>query len=308
MGGTVYTADAWKSYASASSAKPIFTTFTSTRVHPDLDPKEVYRESRDSAIHPKSRLLVLCPDLTGSMGFLSKALVDKDLGETFEQVISRSKAGELFSDPHVMVMGLGDVEAGDQGPLQVTQAEADPVTLATQCEKIWIEGHGGGNMFESYHLPWYFAATHISMDCWDKRGKKGYLFTIGDEPPPHTLYAKHIEQVIGTKQSTDLSIAEVLDMASQKFEVFHIIIGEGQHARSRPDDVRNAWQLVLGQRALWLSDHTKLAELVVSTIQINEGIDKDEVIKSWDGDTAVVIASATKNMMKTPTTSGVVRF
>ncbi len=308
MGGTVYSSAAWKPYATASASKPIYSTFASRSVHDELNPKSITRESRDSVVHPKSRLLVLCPDLTGSMGFLSKSLVDHDLGETFEQVINRSKAGEMFSDPHVMIIGLGDVEAGDQGPLQVTQAEADPVTLATQCEKIWIESGGGGNSYESYHLPWYFAATHINMDCWDKRSQKGYLFTLGDEQPPHTLKARDITAVIGDQAQDDMPIREVLNMVSQKFEIFHIIIGEGSYARSRPDEVKFAWTSLLGQRALWLSDHTKLAELIVSTIQINEGVDRDTVIKSWSGDTAVVVATATANMVAATSDTGVVWF
>jgi hypothetical protein len=305
LGHTSYSADAWKTYSSTTTAKSMGATFTRTYhdgVHADLNPKGVNRESRDSDIHPESRLVILCPDVTGSMGFLSKSLVDTDLGHTFEYMVERSKQGHIFRDPHVALMAVGDVEC-DRGPLQVTQAEADPVTLAKHAENVWIESGGGGNQYESYNLPWYFAAFHVDMDCWEKRSKKGYIFTIGDEPPPHSLSKQHILTVTGDNVSKDFTSEELLDLASQKFEVFHIIIGEGSYARSRPDDVRMKWANLLGQRSMWLSDHTKLAELVVSTIQITEGSDRDTVVKSWGGDTAVVIANATSSLTKVSGTS-----
>lgn len=36
-------------------------------------------------------------------------------------------------------------------------------------------------MTESYELAMYFMARHTSIDCYEKRGKRGYLFMIGDE-------------------------------------------------------------------------------------------------------------------------------
>ena len=79
-----------------------------------------------------------------------------------------------------MAMAIGDAEC-DRAPLQVTQFEAD-IRLADQLRELWIEGGGGGNRGESYHLPWAFAAMRTSTDCFERRGRKGYLFTIGDEP------------------------------------------------------------------------------------------------------------------------------
>ena len=39
----------------------------------------------------------------------------------------------------------------------------------------------------------YFAAMHTKIDSFIKRGKKGYLFTIGDEPVPGDLTKEQIE-------------------------------------------------------------------------------------------------------------------
>ncbi|HAO33838.1 MAG TPA: hypothetical protein DCQ84_12920, partial [Candidatus Competibacteraceae bacterium] len=61
------------------------------------------------------------------------------------------------------------------------------IRIARQLRRLWLEKGGGGNACESYTLPWYFAATHTAIDCFEKRGKKGYLFTVGDEEPPLEL-------------------------------------------------------------------------------------------------------------------------
>jgi hypothetical protein len=58
-----------------------------------------------------------------------------------------------------------------------------------------------------------------------------------------------------------------------------------------------------------LKDHTKLAELVISMIQMNEGEDKDKVIDSWDGSTSLVIKEAVNDIALggfTKTQNGVV--
>ena len=57
-----------------------------------------------------------------------------------------------------------------------------------------------------------------------------------------------------------------------------------------------SWTSVLGQRVLRLSDHTKLSEVIVSAIQINEGEDIDSVINSWSDSTADIVADATETL------------
>ena len=47
--------------------------------------------------------------------------------------------------------------------------------------RIVLEGGGGGQMTESYELAMYFMARHTAIDCFEKRGRRGYLFIIGDE-------------------------------------------------------------------------------------------------------------------------------
>ncbi|HAO33839.1 MAG TPA: hypothetical protein DCQ84_12925 [Candidatus Competibacteraceae bacterium] len=76
------------------------------------------------------------------------------------------------------------------------------------------------------------------------------------------------------------------------YHVFHIIVEQGSHARAHPCEVRDRWTDLLGQRVIGLSDYTKLAEVIVSAIEVTEGRDQDQVIRSWSKQTALVVQRA----------------
>jgi len=296
MGSGRWSDSDWKGYAKASSytSKSTAEIFNTSGMAKELNPEGVkVRESRDSKDNPNSTALIVGLDVTGSMSCVLDAMARKGLNTLATEVYDRKP----ISDPHIMCMGIGDAEAGDRAPLQVTQFEAD-LRIAKQLEKIYLEQGGGGNCYESYALAWYFAARHTSIDCFEKRGHKGYLFTIGDEEPTPYLRVEDIERVFGYKPQADVQMDQLLTEASRQWEIFHVIVEEGNHCRSAPDKVFGKWSAALGQRALHLADHTKLAEVIVSAIQINEGVDSDKVMKSWDGTTAIVVGKATKALSK----------
>lgn len=197
---------------------------------------------------------------------------------------------KVITNPHLMAMAIGDA-ACDRAPLQVTQFETD-IVITQQIEKIFVEGGGGGNNHESYQLPWYFAATRTSLDSFEKRGKKGFLFTVGDEMPPTGLPAAQIQRVLGADVHQDLTMREVLTMAERMYHVFHVVVEEGNFARGNPDAVVEEWKQVLGQRVIRLADYTKLAEVIMSAIEVTEGVDAKVVASKWTGATAMVIARA----------------
>jgi hypothetical protein len=202
-------------------------------------------------------------------------------------------------------MGLGDAHC-DRAPLQATQFEAD-IRIAEQLARIWLEGGGGGNSFESYDLAWYFAATHTAIDCFEKRGRKGILFTIGDEEPSPRLLARHISDVTGDEAASDLDARALLAMVGRCWDVFHIVVEEGSHAQVHRAGVMRKWTALLGQgRVIPLADHTKLAEVMVSTIEVHAGRDRAAVAGSWSGDTSLVVARAVGALATSA--GGVVRF
>jgi hypothetical protein len=207
-----------------------------------------------------------------------------------------------------MACGIGD-SWHDDAPLQVTQFEAD-IRIADQLKMIWLEKGGGGNRHEGYHLPWYFAAQHTQLDCFEKRNRKGYLFTVGDEEPPPELLAAHAATIFGDSLQRDLSTRELLTLVSRIYHVFHVVVEEGNHARHHLPAVLDKWHKLLGQRVLRLKDYRRLAEVVVSAIEVNEGRDRDTVANSWSGDTSVVVAHAlrTQPAGRVQTLLGMIRF
>lgn len=303
MGGTRYGADDWKKYASTASAaatSSVHDTFKSRDLDPYLDPKGItVRESRDSDANPNSTALIIACDVTGSMGRYAHDIVKDTFGVIIKEVYDRKP----ISDPHIMFMAIGDVYC-DQAPLQVSQFEAD-IKIIEQLLKVWIEGGGGGNNTESYDLPWYFAAEHTSIDCWEKRQKKGYLFTMGDEESPAGLTKEQIKQFLGDDAQGDYTAEQLLRMVEKKYHVFHIIIGQGSHACSNGSEVKRSWLDLMGQRAIWLDDASKLGELIISTLQINEGAKLKDVAASWDGSTALVIENSLEGLSTITEATGI---
>lgn len=285
----------WSTYSSAASSKTKEETFTresmkSTSDHrTSFDPKTIpVREARDSDVNPSSTPIIIGFDVTGSMGEIPYYFVKEGLGKLMKEIYDRKPV----SDPQIMCAAIGDATC-DKAPLQVSQFESD-IRIAKQLEEFYLEGGGGPNEGESYNLPWYFAATRTSTDNFEKRGKKGLLFTIGDEPPLLTLTKRQIQKFIGDQVDHDLTSTEILEMVRRQYDVYHIIVEQGQGFGHHGEEaVVGGWNKLLGQgHVLRLRDYTKLSEVVISAIQHNAGVDYDTIVKSWSGDTSLVVASA----------------
>ncbi len=297
MGSSRWDPTDWQQHATRTASQTQQQIFTQRALHTDLNPLGKIRESCDSAANPLSTPIIIGVDDTGSMGVLAETIIKSGLGVIMQEIYDRKPV----TDPHVLCAAIGDVEC-DRSPLQVTQFEAS-VVLADQVKNFHIEGGGGGNGGESYPLLWYFAAYQTRCDSQIKRGKKGYLFTIGDECPHLNLSKSQIIGVFGGCEA-DYGIRELLDLVQQQWEVFHLIV--------RPHSgqpVMETWKSLLGERAMLVSDHTKLAEVIVSTIQVIEGHDHAAVAQSWSGDTSLVVAEATRGLVaRGASGSGVVRL
>lgn len=291
MGTGTFSRAAYATYSKSTVGKSTDEIYTSRGMDKSLDPKGVVvRESRDSVDNPESTPLIVGIDVTGSMGMLADVIAREGLGTLFEGVIDRKP----ISDPHVMFMAIGDANY-DRAPLQVSQFEADK-RIIEQLALIYLEHGGGGNQFESYNLPWYFAANHTVHDSMEKRGKRGYLFTVGDEEAPKALTPDQIQQFIGDSIQVPEAPLDSLQAAQRVYDVFHIIVEEGSHARYNLDAVVDSWTELLGQRVIRLSDHKKLAETIVSAIEVAEGVDAEESARRWGGSTVSIVHDAVKNL------------
>lgn len=272
MGSGSFDASAYRSYARTTVGKTTDEIYSSRSIHKNLNPKGVkIRESRDSADNPQSTPIIVAIDVTGSMGMIADALARKGLGTLFTELLE----GKIVTNPHVMFMAVGDAYC-DEAPLQVSQFEADN-RIIEQLTQIYIEHGGGGNNFESYNLPWYFASEHTEHDSLIKRGKRGYLFTVGDEQAPDALTPEQIKTIIGDDVKEQMSSKDMLHEAQRKYDVFHVVVNEGDYASHHRNEVLKSWTPLLGQHLIQMKDHTKLSEIVVSAIGVCEGHTAEKV-------------------------------
>ncbi len=130
---------------------------------------------------------------------------------------------EKIMDVEFMIMGIGDF-AYDVAPLQVSQFESD-VRIAEQLDKVFFEAGGGGNGYESYTAAWYFGLRHTNLDCW-KRGKKGIIITMGDEPLNPYLPKGATKRIIGDSLEADIETDVLYKEASEKFDIYHIAVND----------------------------------------------------------------------------------
>jgi hypothetical protein len=264
MGGGGYSLNA-RSVRSESlgyETKAVHEIFTSKKLDIAMDPAGAQlRESCDSEEHPNSVAIGLSLDLTGSMGSIPHHMVKEGLPHIMGTIIQRG-----IADPQLLFMGIGDHEC-DRAPLQVGQFESNDELLDKWLTDIYIEGGGGGNNGESYMLAWYFAARHTSIDCWNKRKQKGFLFTIGDEPVLKELPAAAQKKIMEHGQFSDVSSAVLLEEAQVTYHVYHLHVKQGSHGRS--EDVMGGWKQLLGDNLIIVDDTEDIPKVIADIVASN---------------------------------------
>jgi hypothetical protein len=233
--------------------------FTQRNINNAMSPYGVkVRESRDSAEHPNSLAIIIALDETGSMGSVPHYLVKEGFPDIMGNIIQKGE-----KDPQVMFLGIGDHEC-DEAPLQVSQFESSDELLDKWLTTVYLEGGGGGNNGESYSLAWYFAAQHTSIDCFEKRGRKGFLFTIGDEPVLKIIPAHILKKLMGEGQYENYTAEKLYDMAREKYNVFHVHIKEtSSGSRQR---VIDGWKQLLTDNLIVAERHEDVAKLIADKI------------------------------------------
>ena len=286
MGHGSYTSADWSRLKASSGISERSTAsqiFTKTKMEERFDPKFInIREARDSEDHPNSTPIIIGLDVTGSMGYLSEAIAKNALHETMMKLYSTKPV----ADPQLMFAAIGDVT--DDAPLQVTQFESD-IRIAEQLLSLWLEG-AGGDAPEDFELLWYFAAKHTSIDSYEKRGKKGFLFTIGDADCHPDVMADKMERVFGEHTST-FSSTELAKMAGEKYEVFHICLTNG-------DVIPANFNRAIPGRVILLNknDVNYIPEIIITTMQIVNGMSEKEVIDQWSDLARPVVKKAIEHL------------
>ena len=263
MGYTAWSDDAYTQLSNARTVQTRDQIFGSKHVDPTMNPHGLgIRESCDSPQHPDSVPIVVAFDVTGSMGTIPERFAREELGGLMRMLVDRG----YVVDPQLLFAAIGDA-CTDAGPFQVGQFESG-LEMDMWLTKIWIEGGGGGQRYESYALAHWFAANHTRSDAWDKRKKKGYLFTMGDEMT-WNLPRDHLKNVFGDAAEKEWTALQAVQAASERWQVFHIIVTEGYHGKD--PDVLQQWRDLLGERALVLPDAHGICALIAQTIALPEG-------------------------------------
>lgn len=246
MGGGNSDSKRVEARAEARARIPVQEVFKETKLHPGMDPNGLmFRESRDGDEHPDSIAVVFNMDITGSMGTIPRLLAT--------EVMHEFMPGLARVNPHVQVLfaAIGDADDGYNypAPWQNGQFETDDALADEWLTRMWLEGSGGSAPYESYDLAFYFLGWLTQMDCFEKRGKKGYAFLTGDDICRGQILAETVNRLLGrTELQANITIQEAITRTAQMYHVF-FLIPDPLRARNYRDEkyVEDEWRKLLGQ-------------------------------------------------------------
>jgi hypothetical protein len=274
MGSGIWSADSYHERVSAKRAagKDAFSYSADAlrsgylRPHQTLDPQGLrYRESRDSAEHPDSNSIIIGLDVTGSMGAVVRG-IHGDLPRLHELLLGH----RYIPHPQILFTAVGDATC-DRVPLQVGQFESDN-RMDQHLENMVLEGGGGGQKTESYELTMYVAARHTAIDCYEKRGRRGYLFMIGDEMAYWAVKRSEVRRLLGdhVDLQADIPLQQIVAEVRQRYHVYFIIPGGASNGGDA--EVHRFWLNTLGEsHVLQLDSPEDTSEIIGLTIGLNEG-------------------------------------
>eukprot|EP01124_Arcella_intermedia_P033681 TRINITY_DN8145_c0_g1_i1.p1 TRINITY_DN8145_c0_g1~~TRINITY_DN8145_c0_g1_i1.p1 ORF type:complete len:294 (+),score=67.95 TRINITY_DN8145_c0_g1_i1:40-921(+) len=210
MGGGYYD----REVASVASTTRVNSTeadkaFSSRALDPQLNPFQ-------RAIHSTGQTpIVICVDVTGSMGKWPKVIWDK-LPMFFGQLMMKS----YVPNPVFSFCAIGDAY-GDNSPLQVTEFASGTV-LDDLITKLHIEGGGVG--LQSEHETYELAAYYYSNFCYFdvEPTQKPLFFITGDEHFYDQLNGEQVGKLITGEKIGDVSSESVWAALREKFNVFHL--------------------------------------------------------------------------------------
>lgn len=286
MGATCYSGSksisdkAYRELYASRSASHGVTAFTHTsdiskgikaaKVHERVDPADIAksltgkRESRDPNGKDNSNAIVVFFDVTGSMGAAPRVLQEK-LAKLMSSILTKG----VIDDPQILFGAVGDATC-DRVPFQVGQFESD-LAMDEDLDKFYLEGGGGGGNHESYELALFFLSRLTSIDCMEKRGKRGIAFIIADEKAYEQANKDQIKALFGDDfgLQEDIPIQTLAKEVSEKYETFIILPTK---ASSYGTTNKTFWNELFPQNVLELDDIDLVCELIVTTIGVAEGV------------------------------------
>lgn len=259
------------SSTTAMASASVQEVYRENRLNPLLDPKNVVRECLDTEEHPETIPVILALDVTGSMGSAATMCASK-LDEIMKELYDKVK------DVEFLMMGIGDL-ACDDAPIQASQFESD-IRILDQTTKVYFEGGGGGNSYESYTAAWYFGLHNTKLDCW-KRGKKGIIITMGDEPLNPYLPGRRLSEVLGTS-TQDVDTEVLYKEVCEKYDVYHIAITNNSCYCRYKDEIKDSWGKLLNQHLI-IATSNELPKIISEIVAEHENNYSNTVIVTGEG-------------------------
>lgn len=230
------------------------TIFTQTNLHPDLDPKnKIVTSSHGNPI-------VVAIDVTGSMGDWTKIIFDK-MPLFYGQLIMQG----YLTDPEISFAAIGDATS-DRCPLQISDF-AQGSAIDTQLAKLYLEGNGGGQTYESYELAAFYYANRCDVSS---ATSKPFLFITGDEGMYDPLNKNIITNLIGVSVENDVSCREIFSKLREKFHVFHV---KKPYSDSSADArILSQWESIVGPESiLRLQTPKAVVDIMLGAIALRSG-------------------------------------
>ena len=261
MGYGQYSHSAHEAMTHSRSAAPSSTRLlTQGSTHPLMEPLGIrLRESRDSEDNPNSLGVIFALDVSESMGTIPERMARETLPKFMQALLDAR-----VENPQVMFMAVGQADS-DRAPLQVGQFESTEALIDRWLTQLFLEGGGSGGR-ESYELAMYFAARRIEMDCVSLRGRRGFLFMTGDEPPNPAVSKVHVERFLGEEIAEDIPIRDIIEEVQRGFEPFFLIPNQ-RAAR----ETERAWRDLLGDRVVVMEDADDTAFVAAGLVSLLEG-------------------------------------
>jgi len=284
MGYSSWSKDAYTNISSSYASKSADDIFTSAAVSDMLPVNLGIRESRDSDEHPNSVAVMVFLDVTGSMGRIPEDIIKNELGTLMNTIIDNG-----VPDPQILFGAIGDHHS-DRVPLQLGQFESGTEDLDKWLKNTFIEGNGGGQNMESYLLAWIVAGRHTSIDCFEKRNEKGFLFTIGDESNWDTLSADSLKKLLGYAQADDVTDVQLLEEAQRLYNVYHIHVNEGSYRND--SRILGYWKKMLGERLIILDDYHAICAAIATVVAVQHGADIKDVTSKFAANIAGIVTTA----------------
>lgn len=229
----------------------------------------------DPLVIPKGRnlfcdaadLIALPADETGSLGSLPRIFWDK-----MPMVAGQIVKCNYLDNPMISVAGVGDIEIGNNG-----KYEEAPIQIADFCllrqlddwlQRIWLEGKGGGQTYESYEMHAYFYARH----CEIPNARNPFCIFTGDEGFREILHKQHLDKYFGPGHEKNEDAREIFGELKRKFRDNVFLIHRSYGDSSVDRRVVAQWSETIGENhVVNLHEDRSIADVFLGILAVVSG-------------------------------------